>query len=66
MTICASNPKIVWAFCTFEVEYKATVSCEGSGIGKDTRLDPLWDVAQRLTLSLGFHDLDFRLSESIL
>lgn len=34
----------------------------GSGIGKDTRLDPLWDVAQRLTLSLGFHDTDFRLS----
>ena len=57
------EPKIVWApSALFEVEYKATVSCGGSGIGKDTRLDPLWDVAQRLTLSLGFHDTDFRLS----
>ena len=57
------EPKIVWApSALFEVEYKATVSCGGSGIGEDTRLDPLWDVAQRLTLSLGFHDTDFRLS----
>ena len=57
------EPKIVWApSALFEVEYKATVSCGGSGIGKDTRLDPLWDVAQRLTLSLGLHDTDFRLS----
>ena len=57
------EPKIVWApSALFEVEYKATVSCGGAGIGEDTRLDPLWDVAQRLTLSLGFHDTDFRLS----
>ena len=57
------EPKIVWApSALFEVEYKATVSCGGSGIGEDTSLDPLWDVAQRLTLSLGFHDTDFRLS----
>lgn len=57
------EPKIMWApSALFEAEYKATVSCGVSGIGEDTRLDPLWDVAQRLTLSLGFHDTDFRLS----
>ncbi len=46
----------------FEAEYKATVSCVGGGIGEDTSLDPLWEVAQRLTLSLEFHDTEFRLS----
>lgn len=57
------EPRITWApSALFEAEYKATVSCGISGIGEDTRLDPLWDVAQRLTLSLGFHDTDFRLS----
>lgn len=34
----------------------------GGGIGEDTSLDPLWEVAQRLTLSLEFHDTEFRLS----
>ena len=57
------EPKIVWAPSVFfEAEYKATVSCVGGGIGEDTSLDPLWEVAQRLTLSLEFHDTEFRLS----
>ena len=57
------EPKIVWAPSVFfEAEYKATVSCVGGGIGEDTRLDPLWEVAQRLTLSLEFHDTEFCLS----
>lgn len=62
MTICASNLNCVGSFCIFEAEYKATVSCVGGGIGEDTSLDPLWEVAQRLTLSLEFHDTEFRLS----
>ena len=57
------EPKIVWAPSVFfEAEYKATVSCVGGGIGEDTSLAPLWEVAQRLTLSLEFHDTEFRLS----
>lgn len=58
-----AEPKIVWApSAVFEAEYKATISCGVSGIGEDTRLDPLWDVAQRLTLSFGIHDTDLQLS----
>ena len=63
MTICASNLKLCGLLLYFfEAEYKATVSCVGGGIGEDTSLDPLWEVAQRLTLSLEFHDTEFRLS----
>ena len=58
-----AEPKIVWApSALFEAEYKATVSCGVSKIGGNTRLDPLWDVSQRLMLSFGFHDTDLRLS----
>lgn len=58
-----AEPKIVWSPSSlFEAEYRATVSCGASKIGEDTRLDPLWDVSQRLTLNFGFHDTDIRLS----
>jgi hypothetical protein len=58
-----AEPKIVWAPSSlFEAEYKAIISCGSSKIGEDTRLDPLWDVSQRLTLSFGFHNTDLRLS----
>lgn len=57
------EPKIMWTpSARFEAEYKATVNCGVSEIGEDTRLHPLWDIAQQLTISLGFHNMDFRLS----
>lgn len=58
-----AEPKIIWAPSSlFEAEYKATFSCGVTEIGEDTRLDPLWNIFQRLTLSFGFHDMDIRLS----
>lgn len=58
-----AEPKIIWVPSSlFEAEYKATFSCGVSEIGEDTRLDPLWDISQQLTLSFGFHDTDIRLS----
>lgn len=58
-----AEPKIVWApSALFEAEYKAIVSCGVSKIGEDTRLNPLWDVSQRLTLSFGFLGTDLHLS----
>ena len=59
------EPKIVWAPSVFSRLNTKRRSVVWGGIGEDTSLDPLWEVAQRLTLSLEFHDTEFRLSESI-
>lgn len=57
------EPKIVWSPSSLiEAEYKAMFSCGASKIGKDTHLDPLWNISQRLTVSLGFNDMDIQLS----
>lgn len=57
------EPKIIWAPSSlFEAEYRAVVSCSVSKIGEGTRLDPLWNISQRLTLQFGFHHAEFTLS----
>lgn len=58
-----AEPKIIWSPAeSFEAEYQATISYGGSKIGKDTRLAPLLEVAQRLRLTFGMKHVDFRLS----
>lgn len=58
-----AEPKIIWAPSSlFEAEYRAVVSCSVSKIGEGTRLDPLWNISQRLILQFGFHHAEFTLS----
>lgn len=58
-----AEPKIMWAPSSlFEAEYRAVVGCSVSKIGEGTRLDPLWNISQRLTLQCGFHHAEFTLS----
>ncbi len=57
------EPKLNWSPSTyFEADYRATASCSRSHIGESTRLSPLWDLRQRLTLSFGIPHLDLVLS----
>ncbi|WP_455673639.1 carboxypeptidase-like regulatory domain-containing protein [Phocaeicola sp.] len=58
-----AEPKLIWAPSPlFEAEYKVAVTCSTSRIGADTRLEPLWNVSQSLTLNMGWHDTDLQLS----
>ena len=44
------------------VAYQAKLSCGSSKIGNDRQLDALWNLSQRLILSIGWGDTDLRLS----
>lgn len=56
------EPKLIWAPASFfEAEYKAVVSCGVSKIGKNSCLDPLWDISQRLALQFIFRNMEFSL-----
>lgn len=56
-------PRIIWSPSSlFEADYKATLGCSSSRIGEDTRLDPLWNISQRLTLNFGFKEAEIQLS----
>lgn len=58
-----AEPKIIWAPSPlFEAEYRAVVGYSSSKVGKGTRLDPLWDISQRMTLQFGFHHAELTLS----
>lgn len=46
----------------FEAAYQAKLSCGSSKIGNDRQLDALWNLSQRLILSIGWGDTDLRLS----
>lgn len=57
------EPKIIWAPSRlFEAAYQAKLSCGSSKIGNDRQLDALWNLSQRLILSIGWGDTDLRLS----
>ncbi len=57
------EPKINWSPSSFfEADYRAIASCSTSKIGESTKLSPLWNVSQRLTLNFGFPHVDLVLS----
>lgn len=57
------EPKIIWAPSRlFEAAYQAKFNCNTSKIGNNKQLDTLWNLSQRLTLSIGWGDTDFQVS----
>ena len=60
------EPKIIWAPSRlFEAAYQAKLSCGSSKIGNDRQLDALWNLSQRLILSIGWGDTDYGFRENI-
>lgn len=56
------TPRIVWTpFSFFETNYEATLGCNSSNIGTNTRLSSLWTASQRLSLNYGIANTEFQL-----